>query len=66
MSVNDFPSYSPDQVIGLPTCQSVSTREPNMNAEIASGSVSASHTWSGEAEISVSACAMWPCDGSAT
>ena len=59
MSVNDFPSYSPVQVIGLPTCQSVSTFEPNMNVEIASGSVSAPHTWSGEAEISVSAWATW-------
>ena len=28
MSVNDFPSYSPVQVIGLPTCQSVSTSRP--------------------------------------
>ena len=39
LSVNDFPSYSPVQVIGLPTCQSVSTCEPNMKVEIASGSV---------------------------
>ena len=57
LSSYGLPLYSPDQVMALPGCQSVSTVEPNMYSLIWAGSVSAAQTASPEAAMSISAVA---------